>query len=391
MVVDVDRFITGFITALIALISIDCLRRLYLERQRFAKEDLNDYDLSLAWRIVIFLLYPIFNLLALWISVIACQWFGGYVKSMNYGLLWYQVIPDELASRAYLMPALFAGEVLQILLALLSLPALLFRPHPFLSTLIIYNCCFILAVNLIFDPCLSLLGFSSSHWQMAIAYGSRREIAWLAAAHLAFTAIFLIALKSSAIQMFFAKLSRPLAVEKLKKVLAENKDSASLPAACQLAMLYDATGFAGQARKQLQKLKKNSPQSLYTRFVEAYLTYRRRDYRLALKLFVAAAETSPQLSNELKSMFFAAAACCAHAQRDFTSALNLIERALEFDQHSSMARMVKVDVLLRQGKEQRAAEELQTALLGGLNPDLEQSIPIDWQKALRLISEFEIS
>lgn len=213
-----DKFCSVFIIALVAFVSLDCLRRLYLERHRFAKEDLNDYDLSFAWRIVIFLIYPILNLLALWASVIACQWFGGYVKSMSYGLLWYQVIPNELASRAYLIPTLFAGEIIQLLLVLLILPALLFRPHPFLAMLITYSCSFLLAVNLIADPLLSIIGFGSSHWQIAVTYGTRHELIWLAVTHLVLGGLFIAVLKNNAAQMFFAQLLRPIAIERLKKL-----------------------------------------------------------------------------------------------------------------------------------------------------------------------------
>ncbi len=121
-----DKFCFAIVTAITAFISLDTVRRLYADRHRFAKEDLNDYDLAFIWRIVIFLIYPLLNLMALWASVIACQYAGGYIKNMSYGLLWYQVIPDELASRAYLIPTLFAGELTQTLLVLILLLALFF-------------------------------------------------------------------------------------------------------------------------------------------------------------------------------------------------------------------------------------------------------------------------
>ena len=386
-----DTFSLGFITAIAAFLALDSLRRLYVERHRFAKEDLNDYDLSFAWRIVVFLIYPLLNLLALWASVTACQWFGGYVKSLSYGLLWYQVIPGEIASRTYLIPVLFSGEIAQMALVLLTLPALLFRPHPFLATLITYSCSFILAVDLIADPLLSIFGFGSTHWQMAVAYANKQELIALALVHFGLAVLYLIVLRTEAIQMLFARLIRPVAVEKLQKALAErkkeNKDELNLVSLSNLIMLYEAAGFRRRADKELQNIKKHYDQDLCVLFDEAYLSYRRHQYQKGNTLFVAAADACPAASNELKSTLLAAAACCAHAGRQYETALNLVERALEFDYHCAVARMIKMDVLLRQGKEKKAVEELKTAMWTGINQNLEQSIPIDWQHTLKLINE----
>ncbi len=386
-----DTFCLGFITAIAAFVSLDSLRRLYIERHRFGKEDLNDYDQSFAWRIVIFLVYPLLNLLALWVSITACQWFGGYVKSLSYGLLWYQVIPGELSSRTDLIPVLFSGEIAQVLLVLFTLPALFFRPHPFLAMLLTYSCAFVLGVNFIADPLLSTFGFGSAHWQMAIAYAGRQELMVLAIIHFVLAALYLFVLNNQTIQMLFAHLIRPLAVEKLQKALtehkAESKNESSLASVSNLIMLYETAGFRRQADKELQNIKKSYGQDLNINFVEAYLSYRRHKYQQACTLFVSAADACSPGSNELKSMLLAAAACCAHASRQYEAALNLVERALEFDHHCSLARMIKMDVLLRQGKDHKAAEELKTAMWTGFSHNLEQSIPIDWQRALSLINE----
>lgn len=390
-----DKFCLGFITAIAAFVSLDSLRRIYIERHRFGKEDLNDYDVSFAWRIVIFVVYPFLNLLALWASIIACQWFGGYVKSLSYGLLWYQVVPGELASRSYLIPVLFSGEIAQILFVLLSLPALFFRPHPFLAMVLTYSCAFILAVNLIADPLFSIFGFGSAHWQMAIAFGSKQQVIVLGATHLVLAALYLILLKNQAIQMLCAHLIRPIAVEKLQKALArdkaDNEKELNLAKTCNLIMLREAAGFRWQADKDLQNIKKVYPQSLHVQFIEAYFSYRRHKCQQAFRLFVCAAENCPATSNELKGMLLAAAACCAHANREYETALNLVERALEFDYYCAMARMIKMDILLRQGKKEKAAEELKTTGWTSLNQNLEQAVPIDWQHALKLITAEDAS
>jgi len=384
-----DKICFSVVTAITALICLDTVRRLYVDRHRFTKEDLNDYDLAFIWRIVIFLIYPLLNAFALWVSIIACQWAGGYVRDISYGLLWYQVIPNELASRAYLIPTLFAGEIAQTLLVLVLLIALLFRPHPFLAMLITYTCTFVLSINLIVDPILSAFGFGSTHWQIAIHQASQQELSILALAHLVLALLFIALISSDTIQKLFAELIRPIAMERLKNALAENKDKSDLVAQCNLVMLYEGAGLSKQANKKLKEIQSSQPKALLTTFVEAYLFFRRRNYKQSLNLFLALAQSNLVSNNELKSMLFAAAACCAHASRNFPEALNLVDRALEFDYHCAMARMVKIDIYLKQGKEDKATEEFQTALFGGFDQSLEQIIPIDWQKAISLIRDVD--
>ncbi len=387
-----DKLCFAVVTAVTAFISLDTLRRLYFDRHRFSKEDLNDYDLAFVWRIVIFLIYPLLNLIALWVSVIACQWFGGYVKNISYGLLWYQVIPDELASRAYLMPTLFAGESAQTLLVVILLLALLFRPHPFLAMLITYTCTFVLSINLIVDPILSVIGFGSAHWQIAIMQGTGQELTVLTLVHLVLALVFIAIVSSQTIQNIFAELIRPIAMDKLKKALAENNANHTendLVASCNLVILYEAAGLSKQASKKLREIKSNHPQALLVQFVEAYLSYKKRNYKQSLRLFLALADSSFPLNNELKSMFLAAAACSAHANRDFATTLNLIDRALEFDYNCGIARMIKIDIYLKQGKEEKAVDEFQTSLFVGLDQGIEQQIPIDWQKAVSLICDVD--
>ncbi len=387
-----DKLCFAVITAITVFISLDTLRRLYVDRQRFSKEDLNDYDLAFVWRIVIFLVYPLLNLIAMWASVIACQWYGGFVKNISYGLLWYQVIPDELASRTYLIPALFAGECVQTVLVLVLLLALLFRPHPFLAMLITYTCTFVLSVNLIVDPILSTIGFGSAHWQIAIMQGTRKELSTLAYTHLALAIVFITLVSSQTVQRVFAELIRPIAMERLKKALNQNlvnHTEDDLVASCNLAILYEAAGLHKQASNKLKRIKLDHAQALLTQFVEAYLSYKKRNYKQALKLFVALVDSNFSLTSELKSMFLAAAACSAHASQDFAITLNLVDRALEFDYNCGIARMLKIDIYLKQGKEEKAFDESQSSFFAGLEQSIDQQLPIDWEKAVSLICDVD--
>jgi tetratricopeptide (TPR) repeat protein len=392
-----SKFYLGFITAVIVFISLDTLRRLYTERYRFSKEDLSEYDVSFGWRIVIFVICPLLNLLALWVSIVACQWFGGYVKALNYGLLWYQVIPGELASKHDLLLVLFSGELAQIFFVLLAMLALFFRPHPFLSMIITYSCAFVLGINLIADPLLSTIDLGSAHWQTIINNSNSQQLTVFIVAHLLFACVYLAILKSERVAMLFARLIRPMAVERLQNFLAEmqstnssTKNLSQPVLASNLILLYEAAGLKQSADRKLRIIKKQYT-GISVFFTEAYINYCRHKYKVAGKLFMAAADACVPEIDRLKSMLLAAAACCAQMNQNYEDALNLVERSLEFDHYSPMARIIKMDILLRQGKEKRAAEELKTFMWEGLNQNIEQSVPIDWNQALKLINECETS
>src|SRR6516165_10605421 len=130
------------IAAVTGIVSLSTIWRVYTERTRFFKEDLNDSDSAFAWRLVIFVIFPLLTLVDLRTTAVCCELFGGYIKHWTYGLLWYQAIPAGLPSGDYLIPVLFAGTIATTVLTVLLLPALFFRPHPFVAMLIGYTAVF---------------------------------------------------------------------------------------------------------------------------------------------------------------------------------------------------------------------------------------------------------
>jgi tetratricopeptide (TPR) repeat protein len=153
-------------------------------------------------------------------------------------------------------------------------------------------------------------------------------------------------------------------------------------------VLYERAGLRGQGMKRLAQLKNSYPQSIYRHFVESVLNYRQRRYSVARTQFLQAAEYAngdPQLRGSL----LAAAGCAAFAEGDMQGALNLSERALEFDDASLVARMVKVDVYLRTGKKEQAGEEIIAAIRRGLDLDLESKVPLDTDRALLRIARMQ--
>jgi hypothetical protein len=377
-----------YITVVTGLVSLHTLWQIYGERQRFSKEDLNDSDSTFAWRIVLFLALPLFKLIDLRTVMVLCQNLGAYVTNWYYGLIWYQATPVGLPSQEMIIPVLFSGETTVLLLTILLLPSLFFRPHPFLAMLIGYITAFIPALYLFIEPLLSLSGISCSRWQLAFAHGAPSQLLPLVIVHICLASVYVLLLRSNWIILWFSGLTRPLSSEKLKKVLAVNECRDNPKNGCQLTILYERAGLRNKALWHLKQIKKASPDSLYTMFAEAYVAYRKRDYKLSRSSFLRASDYL-NVDGELKGALLAAAGCCAFAEGKAIDALNLSERALEFDDHSLIARMVKVDVFLAQGKRQQASNELFVAMRLGLSQELEDNIPLDAEKAFRYISLFE--
>lgn len=373
------------IAAVTGLVSLNTIWRVYAERARFLKEDLNDSDSAFAWRLVIFVVFPLLTLIDLRTTAVCCQLFGGYIKDWSYGLLWYQALPAGLPSSDFLIPVLFAGTVATSLLTILLLPALFFRPHPFVAMLIGYTAVFVPALNFLVDPLFSLAGMGSCRWQLAIANSPPAQLVPLYTVHFLFAALYLYAVRSQWVRLWFSGLTRPNASEKLKRLLAGNESLDNPKTACHLALLYEHAGLRRQAMHHLQRMKKECPESLYTVFAEAYVFYRKRDYKKARRSFLFASDY-PTVDGELKASLLAAGACAAFAEGDTIGALNLCERALEFDHYSLVARMVKVDVFLRQGKREQAGNELLSAMRMGLTEELEDKIPLDVERIFRSIS-----
>src|SRR5258708_5988696 len=126
------------VTAVTAAVAINTLMRLWIDRARLSQEDLRDEDRLFAWRIVLFLIYPILTLVDLRSTLVACQMLGGYVNNWTYGLFWYSAVPEGIAPGQQFLIVLFAGAIVQVVLALSLVPALFFRPHPFLATVLGY-------------------------------------------------------------------------------------------------------------------------------------------------------------------------------------------------------------------------------------------------------------
>ncbi len=379
------------VTAVAALVSVTTVVKLWSDRDRLSREDLTDEDRTFVWRIVFFLVFPLLVLLDLRATSVCCELMGGYIRSWSYGFLWYQIEPAGLSSDSMIIPVLFSGTIAQCLLSLSLMPALLFRPHPFLATLIGYTIAFTLGLNLIADPIMSLCGLGGLKWQLAFSAGSPDQRLPLVVVQSVLAVIYIIAIRNSHVRMWFSSFARPMVSDDLKQAIHDWKvcpESASIT--CKLGLMFDRAGMRRAAKKKLNTLKKLSGFTLYPHFLEAVLSYRTRKYKQARKSFIYTSDF-PGVDGELKASLLAAAACAAFAEGDTTGALNLSERALEFEDACLIARMVKVDVFLKQEKKQAAAEEILVAMHMGLSLELESKIPLDTERAFELISELESS
>jgi hypothetical protein len=375
------------VTAVTGAVAVNTLFRMWTDRSRLMQDELHDEDRLFAWRIVLFLIYPLMTAVDLRATIVTTQWYGGYIKDWSYGGFWYSAIPHGIASHEHLMFVLFAGVIVQVLLALCILPALFFRPHPFLATILGYTMTAVLGMNLVVDPLFSLLGMGGSRWQLMMMAATSVEKMYLAGVYFAAAVLFLVVMTSERTRLWFADLSRPLVSEELRDVLSQWKAEPSNPhVSARLAVLYERAGLRRKANLLLKQLRATYPRTIYCSFVEAMLGYRSRQYKTAREQFLLAADLSGT-DPTLRGALLAAAGCAAFAQGDMEGALNLSERALEFDDASLVARMVKVDVFLRTGKKEQAGEEIIAAIRRGLDLDLESKVPLDSERALLRIGK----
>jgi tetratricopeptide (TPR) repeat protein len=376
------------VTAITAAVALTTLYRLWMDRERLSRDDLHDEDRLFAWRIVLFLIYPLLTLIDLRSTLIACQALGGYVSSWSYGMFWYTAFPQALGNQQLLL-VLFTGAIVQIILALMLVPALLFRPHPFLSTVVGYAIVGILGLNLFVDPVLSCFGMGSSRWHLAMMVATSAEKAVLFGIYGLLSLVFFLTVNSRRTRVWFAQLSRPLVAEQLTTAQVQWKvDPHNAANNARLSILYERAGLRRHAIAHWKRLHSMEPRSIYSAFVEAMLAYKQRKYKVARQQFIFASDC-PGNDPLLRGALLAAAACSAFADQDMEGALNLCERALEFDDASVVARMVKVDVFLHTGKKQQAGQEIISALKRGCNMELEGKIPLDAEFVLQRINRIQ--
>jgi tetratricopeptide (TPR) repeat protein len=363
--------------------------KLITERHRLSREELSDEDRALVWQTVFFIVFPLINLIDMRGTMVACNLLGGYVQSWTYGFLWYQVIPQGLPT-SLVLPVLFAGPVAAVILALLLIPPLSFRPHPFLACLLGYSSLFILVIHLIVNPVLALSGFGSGVWEQVAAVASGGLLYEMFLLHAALAISLILIARNPAVRMWFSELTRPAANRELREALmtlhGHNDDSAK--SICQIGLLYDQAGLRRNAFKLLKTGKEKYPDSLYMNFLESLLNYRKREYKAARQLFLFASDRRG-VDGVLKASLLAASGCAAFAADDLIGALNLCERALEFDNASLIARMVKVDVFLRQGKREQAGDEILAAMRLGLTLELENKVPLDVERCFNAIVQLD--
>lgn len=377
------------ITAVVTIVGLNTVGRLWSERERLWRDDLQEEDRAFAWRVVIFLIFPLLTLVDLRATMVASQWLGGYIKSWSYGLFWYTAVPAGLPSENLFAPVLFAGAAVQFILALSLVPALFFRPHPFLATIIGYTISFILALNVVIEPIISAVGLGGSRWNLFMQTATTTEKIWIFGAYTVLALVYFLALSNRNVRMWFVDLSRPQISEKLRDAAQLARREPNNPyLVARVSVLFLRAGMTGEAHKHAKRLRFLVPDSLYVPFVHGLLAYYKHDFKAARKFFVEASD-SATIDTSSKGILLAAAACAAFAEGDNHNALNLSERALEFEESSVVARMVKVDVFLRSGHKEQAGEEILSAIRRGLDLNLDNKLPLDTDKVLNRIKTLE--
>lgn len=385
-------------SAIAVFVLFDAAIRLWTERHRLTKDELNSDDLNFASRLALFLALPLSVLLDLRVTEIVASYLGTQITDVTYGFIWYNANLKNLflsLKDPYLLLTLFAGSLSQIMLALSLLPTLSFRPHPFFSAVVGYFVIFLLGLNLLVDPLLSLAGSGPPRFEYLsylLFQNKHSSFAFiLAAGYCLMLTAYLSVLCSSRCRLWFSSLVKPLVTEQLKEHLAlrNGEKNPSNLALLHCGILYLRAGLSKKVRAILKEMEKESTLSLEINLLEGLFTYQRHNFKKARKHFELASQ-APWLEAEkedleLKAKLLAAAACSAFAQNDVQASLNLADRALEFDNNCIVARMVKVDAYLKKQDKDACQQEILIAMHIGLEFDLKDKVPISTDEALSLL------
>lgn len=380
---------TSSINAVIVAIAAATVYELWKQRSRLLADELDEEMRRLAWRVSMFLVMPFVVWIDLRSTLVASDYFGGWVKDWTYGILWFSAEPQNLSHSDLLLPTLFFGVAVQLLLLISVLPALFFRPHPFLASIVSYSALLVLTVNLIIDPLAGLLGLGNSRWQIAFSSLGKEELSYLLCFYALAATSFMLLVGNRTFRIWLAELTNPVLAEELRIAISESRcDRENQYQSCRLAILFEKVGMRSHAGKELAHLKKIAAGSIYLPLAEGYIYYRKRKFKKARQAFEQASSFA-HIQDVLRSIFLSAAACSAYGEGDSNLAINLSERALEFDENAMLARMVKVDAYLKQGKKEQAGQEVLAVLKNGAEFDSEEMIPLDAELALRLAFRFQ--
>lgn len=388
-------FLPWCLSAATIALALDTVLRLVRAKERLLSDAIEDEDRALAWKCVLFILLPFLTWIDMRATEVVASYFGAYLDKPVYGLVWYEGQLKGLSAVSdinSLLIIVFAGVLAQLALAMCLVPTLLFRPHPFVATLIGYGITFTFALNLIFEPLLAFTGMGTSlgsprlslTTRLAFQDGYILPLVVQISAALLFVAI----IKSSLVKTCFAALTRPKVTRQLTLCIKDWKQKENQnPQTClKLGLLYIKAGLLGKARTMLKVLDKANNQSDESTMLRALYKFHRRKYKESRLAFEKLAESKAN-DYDLKSQFFAAASCAAFAEHNVTAALNLADQALEFENSCLVARMVKVDAYLAQGKKEQAAQEIMQAMRLGLNFDLKDKIPLDIDLAYKRLTD----
>jgi tetratricopeptide (TPR) repeat protein len=252
-----------------------------------------------------------------------------------------------------------------------------------------YTVAFTLGYNLIADPLMSLVGLGGMRWQLAMTHAPVEQRVPLIAVHVVLALAYLTIIRNTHVRLWFSELTRPYANQHLKDALKLlNTSPASARLSCLVGILFEQAGMRYKAKSQLKTMKQLFPFSPFSYFLDALVSYSKRDYKTARRCFLQTSDFQG-VDGELKASLLAAGACAAFADNDLIGALNLCERALEFDDRCLVSRMVKVDVLLRQGSKAQAGDEILHAMQLGLSMELAGKVPLDIEEVYNELVDME--
>lgn len=290
-------------------------------------------DSALLQRIVLFVLIPIVVLFHECGHAFATMMLGGRVDEFHYSLFWGFVKPSANLSALQMQITALAGNLVQIVIGLLSLIVATFLTSPPLVTLFVYLGLWSIGGTVILY---TLMSFSGLYGDWAIIYFCPDHVftPYIAMVHIVLVVLVFYALYGKAPKLWFLSKTDQRWYRHLSELLLEVKQENSLESHLALAWCYLERNFVGQALEQVILLKRefklDASGEPEIAFLEVACYYQKRNFKQALKVLNKLELSDPSDGFSLLRLNLAKADCLIKLQNYAQAVAILNETAAIF-------------------------------------------------------------
>lgn len=221
--------------------------------------DLTREDNAILLRLTIFVLMPIIVLFHELGHTLAIIVFGGKVREFHYAFLWGYVVPAGNFTDLQYLIIYLAGNLVQVLLGLISLIIAFIAKSPPIVSVCTYLGLWSVAGTLVFYTMLSFFG-AYGDWQAIYSSPQQEIVRVIAAIHIMAVIAIWYAVYGNAPRLWFIRKTNPAVRTREAALLQAARQQPSVKNYLKLAWLYYESGADNVCKKYLKLIKKIDPE-----------------------------------------------------------------------------------------------------------------------------------